>query len=109
VAAAADQIPGRVGDTRMPLQDPSHDSLTPQPETYTVKPPVSEAKILANRTNALRSTGAKTQRGKRTVSPMLQSLNTWAEMLPRAEALCEEVARINAAAENSPTLTGTVI
>lgn len=52
----------------MSLQDPSHISLTPQPETHAVKPPVSERKILANRKNALRSTGPKTLRGKRTVS-----------------------------------------
>jgi hypothetical protein len=52
----------------MCLQDPSHDSLTSQPETFTVKPPVSKRKVLANRKNALRSTGPKTLRGKRTVS-----------------------------------------
>ena len=52
----------------MSLQDPSHNLLTPQPETHADKPPVSERKILANRKNALRSTGPKTLRGKRTVS-----------------------------------------
>jgi hypothetical protein len=52
----------------MSLQDPSHNLLTPQTETHADKPPVSERKILANRTNALRSTGPKTLRGKRTVS-----------------------------------------
>src|ERR1700720_512635 len=36
-----------------------------------------------------------------------QSLNTWAEMLPRAEALCE-VARINAASEVCAITVGTV-
>jgi hypothetical protein len=52
----------------MSLQDPSHISLTPPPETHAVKPPVSERKIVANRKNALRSTGPKTLRGKRNVS-----------------------------------------
>jgi hypothetical protein len=41
-------------------------------------------------------------------SPKPQSLNTWAEMLPRAEALCEEVARINAALKVPATTTGTI-
>jgi hypothetical protein len=49
----------------MSSQAPSHN---PQPETHAGKPPVSERKILANRKNALRSTGPKTLRGKRTVS-----------------------------------------
>jgi hypothetical protein len=52
----------------MSLQNPSHISLTPQPETQAVKPSVSKRKVLANRKNALRSTGPKTLRGKRTVS-----------------------------------------
>jgi hypothetical protein len=52
----------------MSLQDPSHNLLPPQPETHADKPPVSERRILANCRNALRSTGPKTMRGKRTVS-----------------------------------------
>jgi hypothetical protein len=52
----------------MSLQDPSHNLLTPQPETHADKPPVSARKILANRKNALRSTGPKALRGKHTVS-----------------------------------------
>jgi hypothetical protein len=52
----------------MSLPDPSHNLLPPQPETHAVKPPVSERRLLANRQNALRSTGPKTMRGKRTVS-----------------------------------------
>ena len=61
----------------MSLQDPSHISLTPQPETHAVKPPVSERKILANRKNALRSTGPKTLRGKRTVSRNAIKMESW--------------------------------
>lgn len=57
-----------MGRHACPLQDPSHISLTPQLETQTAKPPASERKILANRKNALRSTGPKTSQGKRTVS-----------------------------------------
>jgi hypothetical protein len=52
----------------MSLQDPSHNLLLPQQETHAAKPPASERRILANRKNALRSTGPKTMRGKRTVS-----------------------------------------
>jgi len=52
----------------MSLQEPSHNSSTPPPEHRIRKQPVSERKIQANRRNALRSTGPKTERGKRTVS-----------------------------------------
>src|ERR1035438_7200623 len=38
------------------------------PENPPRKPPTSERKIQANRKNALRSTGPKTERGKRTVA-----------------------------------------
>jgi hypothetical protein len=48
--------------------EPSHKSSTPPAEHHARKQPVSERKILANRKNALRSTGPKTERGKRTVS-----------------------------------------
>lgn len=51
----------------MSLQDPSHHLSVPPPEPDASKRPVSR-KILANRKNALRSTGPKTLRGKRTVS-----------------------------------------
>jgi hypothetical protein len=53
----------------MSLQKPSQDFSTPQsPEPPARKRPVSERRIQANRRNALRSTGPKTARGKRTVS-----------------------------------------
>jgi hypothetical protein len=52
----------------MSLQDPSHKPSTPPTEHRARKRPVSERKILANRRNALRSTGPKTERGKRTIS-----------------------------------------
>ena len=52
----------------MSLQDPSHKSSTPPIEQHARKRPISERKILANRRNALRSTGPKTERGKRTIS-----------------------------------------
>jgi hypothetical protein len=52
----------------MSLDDPSSESSTPPPEPHARKRPVSERKILANRKNALHSTGPKTERGKRAVS-----------------------------------------
>ena len=52
----------------MSLQDPSDKPSTPPTEHHARKRPVSERKILANRRNALRSTGPKTERGKRTIS-----------------------------------------
>lgn len=52
----------------MSLQEPSHKSSTPSPEHHARKRPVSDRKILANRKNALLSTGPKTERGKRAVS-----------------------------------------
>ncbi len=53
----------------MSLQEPSHNSSTPQPEhDHARKRPASERKIQANRRNALHSTGPKTARGKHTVS-----------------------------------------
>ena len=52
----------------MSQQEPSLNSSTPSPEHHGRKRPASERKILANRRNALRSTGPKTGRGKRTVS-----------------------------------------
>jgi hypothetical protein len=52
----------------MSLREPSHNFSTPQPEPHARKRPASERKILANRKNALRSTGAKTERGKRAAS-----------------------------------------
>jgi hypothetical protein len=52
----------------MSLQKPSGNSSTAPPEHPARKRPVSERKILANRRNALRSTGPKTERGKRTIS-----------------------------------------
>jgi hypothetical protein len=51
----------------MSLREPSHNSSTP-PEPHARKRPVSERKIQANRKNALRSTGPRTERGKGTVS-----------------------------------------
>jgi hypothetical protein len=48
--------------------NPLHKSSTPGPEQNARKQPVSERKILANRKNAIRSTGPKTERGKRAVS-----------------------------------------
>ena len=53
----------------MSLQEPSQHFSTPSsPENSTRKRPVSQRRIQANRRNALRSTGPKTARGKRTVS-----------------------------------------
>ena len=52
----------------MSQQDPSHNSSAQQPEHHARKRPLSETKILANRKNALRSSGPKTERGKRVVS-----------------------------------------
>jgi hypothetical protein len=53
----------------MPLQEPSQNfSTPPSREKSARKRPISERKILANRRNALRSTGPKTERGKRTIS-----------------------------------------
>jgi hypothetical protein len=52
----------------MSLQEPSHKSSTPPPDHHARKRPVSDRKILANRKNALLSTGPKTERGKRAVS-----------------------------------------
>ena len=53
----------------MPLQEPSQNfSTPPSPENSARKRPVSERRIQANRRNALRSTGPKTARGKRTVA-----------------------------------------
>ncbi len=53
----------------MSLQEPSQNfSTPPSPGNSARKRPVSERRIQANRRNALRSTGPKTQRGKRTVS-----------------------------------------
>ncbi len=52
----------------MSRQEPSQDSSTRPAENHARKRPTSERKILANRRNALRSTGPKTERGKRAVS-----------------------------------------
>jgi hypothetical protein len=52
----------------MSLQEPSHNFSTPPSEHHARKRPVSERRIQANRRNALRSTGPKTARGKRTVA-----------------------------------------
>ena len=53
----------------MSLQEPSRNPLPPQSsENSARKRPVSERRIQANRRNALRSTGPKTARGKRTVA-----------------------------------------
>src|SRR2546425_13047035 len=53
----------------MSLQERSQNlSSPPSPETAPRKRPVSERRLQANRRNALRSTGPKTARGKRTVS-----------------------------------------
>jgi hypothetical protein len=53
----------------MSLEKPSQDSSTqPSPANPARKRPVSERRIQANRKNALRSTGPKTARGKRTVA-----------------------------------------
>lgn len=53
----------------MSLQEPSPDfSIPPSPEHSAPKRPVSERRVQANRRNALRSTGPKTERGKRTVA-----------------------------------------
>jgi hypothetical protein len=49
----------------MPPPKPSNDSAIPQPpESSCRKRPVSERRVQANRKNALRSTGPKTERGK---------------------------------------------
>ncbi len=53
----------------MSLEMPSEDSSAQtSPANTAPKPPASERKIQANRRNALRSTGPKTERGKRTVA-----------------------------------------
>jgi hypothetical protein len=53
----------------MSLPESSRNSSTqPSPEDLPRKRPVSERRIQANRSNALRSTGPKTARGKRTVA-----------------------------------------
>src|SRR5437899_9481208 len=53
----------------MSLEEPSHNFSTPQREhDHARKGPVSERRIQANRRNALRSTGPKSARGKRTVA-----------------------------------------
>jgi hypothetical protein len=53
----------------MSIQEPSPNfSTPPSPKTSSRKQPVSERRIQANRKNALRSTGPKTERGKRAVS-----------------------------------------
>ncbi len=51
----------------MSLKEPSHDFSSPTPEHHDRKRPVSDRKLQANRRNALRSTGPRTERGKRTV------------------------------------------
>jgi hypothetical protein len=53
----------------MSLEEPAKD-FSAQPSTASLAPkrPASERKIQANRRNALRSTGPKTERGKRTVA-----------------------------------------
>lgn len=57
------------GNLRMSLQETSQNlSTPPSPEHSAHKRPVSERRIHANRRNALRSTGPKTARGKRTVA-----------------------------------------
>jgi hypothetical protein len=48
----------------MSRQEPSNNFSIPSPERHERKRPASERKILANRENALRSTGPKTARGK---------------------------------------------
>jgi hypothetical protein len=48
----------------MPRQEPSHNSSTPPAGHHGPKRPTSEGKILANRQNALKSTGPKTSVGK---------------------------------------------
>ncbi len=48
----------------MPQQEPSHNFSDSSPEHNGRKRPVSELKILANRQNALKSTGPKTPQGK---------------------------------------------
>ena len=53
----------------MSLEEPSQDcSAESSPANLSRKPPASERTIQANRRNALRSTGPKTDRGKRTVA-----------------------------------------
>src|SRR3989442_7143440 len=53
----------------MSLQEPSQNfSTPPSRESSARKRPVSERRIQANRRNALRSTGPKTARGKRTAA-----------------------------------------
>jgi len=53
----------------MSLEKPSQDcSAESSPANLSRKPPASERKIQANRRNALRSTGPKTERGKSTVA-----------------------------------------
>ena len=53
----------------MSLQQPSKDSSArPSPANTSRKRPASERKVQANRRNALRSTGPKTERGKSTVA-----------------------------------------
>jgi hypothetical protein len=53
---------------RMSRQEPLHDSSANPPKPHVLKRPVSERKIEANRRNAARSTGPKTERGKFIVS-----------------------------------------
>jgi hypothetical protein len=53
----------------MSLEEPAKDSTAQwSPASLSRKRPASERKIQANRRNALRSTGPKTERGKRTVA-----------------------------------------
>ena len=53
----------------MSLQQPSKDSSArPSPANTSRKRPASERKVQANRRNGIRSTGPKTERGKRTVA-----------------------------------------
>ncbi len=66
--APAPRIFSHGENLRMSLKDPSDKSSTPPTEHHARKRPVSERKIQANRNNALRSTGPKTERGKRIVS-----------------------------------------
>lgn len=49
-------------------RQPSRNSSNQPPGSHDRKKPVSERKIQANRENSLKSTGPKTERGKRTVS-----------------------------------------
>ena len=60
--------PGTRSHAAHPPEPSNHFAAPPSPKVSARKRPASETRIQANRQNALRSTGPKTARGKRTVS-----------------------------------------